>query len=64
MCPKNESDLGQTLAKKLLAIRPEKVKRRKNKKKSRMTFAKLFGINASAITKPRQMKIVFLIKLL
>ena len=37
-------------AKKLLAIRPEKVMRRKKRKKTRMAIGKLFALNANTIT--------------
>ena len=37
----------KALAKKLLAVLPEKGKRRKKRKKTRMTIAKLFVLNAN-----------------
>ena len=54
MCPRNELDLGlkkltKKLNKKLLAVRPEKVTRRKKRKKMRKAIAKLFALNANAI---------------
>ena len=36
------------LAKKLLAVRPEKVIKRKKRKKTRMAMAKLFAVKANA----------------
>ena len=54
MYPKNKSNLGhvflitkvKTLAKKLLAVRPEIVTRRE--KNTRMAIEKLFALNANA----------------
>ena len=40
----------KTLTKKLLAVRPEKVTTRKKKKINRKAIAKLFALNANAIT--------------
>ena len=45
----------QTLTKKLLAVRPEKVMRRKNEKKTRMAIAKLFALNANVIITESQL---------
>ena len=38
----------KTLAKSFLAVRPEKMMRRKKRKKNRMGIAKLFALNANA----------------
>ena len=45
----------KTLTKKLLAVRPEKVMRRKNEKKTRMAIAKLFALNANVIITESQL---------
>ena len=45
----------KTFTEKLLAVRPEKVTRRKERKKIRKVIAKLFALNANA-------KIKFLVK--
>ena len=45
----------KTLTKKLLAVHPEKVMRRKNEKKTRMAIAKLFALNANVIITESQL---------
>ena len=50
----------KTLAKKLLIVRTEKVTRRK-KKKTRMTIAKLFALNAKANAKNSNMRLDILL---
>ena len=42
------------LAKKLLAVRPEKVTRRKKLKKTKKTIAKFLALNAIAKTREKQ----------